>query len=224
MMRVLQTSTRNTSGKWRRRKKPMNRQQRPSTSSEIPGAPRFCQGKRSTRPLPYHGFRVRWRCRRDISLSVKPISIGSMHYPSLHPPRIIHPSNIQWSPVFFPLTDGPSRVAVAYSSMEFRGSTVDLPMYSFIWNTENPNKPEMTLRPPSSNVSLEYNPKVVFTTWWWRDKLHKEAQTIVISFHYVYSKDSHILIGGCYNGQLAFWDTRKGPMPVGLYLSVCQSP
>ena len=57
-------------------------------------------------------------------------------------------------------TDGPSRVAVAYSSLEFRGSTVDLPMYSFIWNTENPNKPESTLRPPSSNVSLEYNPKV----------------------------------------------------------------
>ena len=27
-------------------------------------------------------------------------------------------------------------------------------------------------------------------------------------------QDSHILIGGCYNGQLAFWDTRKGPMPV----------
>jgi len=88
-------------------------------------------------------------------------------------------TSISWFP------DGPSKVAVAYSSLEFRGSTVDLPMYSFIWNTENPNKPESTLRPPSSNVSLEYNPK-----------------------------DSHILIGGCYNGQLAFWDTRKGPMPV----------
>lgn len=88
-------------------------------------------------------------------------------------------TSISWFP------DGPSKAAVAYSSLEFRGSTVDLPMYSYIWNMENPNKPEMTLRPPSSNVSLEYNPK-----------------------------DSHILIGGCYNGQLAFWDTRKGPMPV----------
>ena len=31
--------------------------------------------------------------------------------------------------------------------------------YSYIWDTENPNKPEMGLRPPSSIVSLEYNPK-----------------------------------------------------------------
>ena len=66
--RVFQTSTRNTSGKWRRRKKPTSRRRRPSTSSEIPGAPRFCQGKRSTRPLRYHGFRVRRRQRSDISM------------------------------------------------------------------------------------------------------------------------------------------------------------
>uniref|UniRef100_A0A8C0FKW8 Dynein intermediate chain 2, axonemal n=1 Tax=Bubo bubo TaxID=30461 RepID=A0A8C0FKW8_BUBBB len=50
---------------------------------------------------------------------------------------------------------------------------------------ENPNKPELVLKPSSPLVCLEYNPK-----------------------------DSHVLVGGCYNGQLAYWDTRKGGLPV----------
>lgn len=77
---------------------------------------------------------------------------------------------------------------------------------------ENPNRPEMTLKPASALVCLDYNPK-----------------------------DSHILVGGCYNGQiggfrsrlmdrwftvrgqvyqpvgvfvLAYWDTRRGNQPV----------
>lgn len=39
--------------------------------------------------------------------------------------------------------------------------------------SENPNKPEMTLKPMSALICLEYNPK-----------------------------DSHTLVGGCYNGQI----------------------
>ncbi len=42
-----------------------------------------------------------------------------------------------------------------------------------IFVSENPNKPEMTLKPVSPLVCLEYNPK-----------------------------DSHVLIGGQYNGQI----------------------
>lgn len=38
---------------------------------------------------------------------------------------------------------------------------------------ENPNKPEIVLKPSSPLVTLEYNPK-----------------------------DSHVLLGGCYNGQI----------------------
>lgn len=80
--------------------------------------------------------------------------------------------------------------------------------------TENPNRPEMMLKPVSPLVCLDYNPK-----------------------------DSHTLAGGCYNGQiggfrstlalrevsfchqvylpecvfgLAFWDTRRGSQPVEL--------
>lgn len=42
-----------------------------------------------------------------------------------------------------------------------------------IFISENPNKPELALKPVSPLVCLEYNPK-----------------------------DPHILVGGCYNGQL----------------------
>ncbi|GAB5581266.1 dynein axonemal intermediate chain 2 isoform X1 [Prionailurus iriomotensis] len=53
----------------------------------------------------------------------------------------------------------------------------------FVCFIENPNKPEIVLKPSSPLVTLEYNPK-----------------------------DSHVLLGGCYNGQLACWDTRKGSL------------
>ncbi|BHF69983.1 Dynein intermediate chain 2, axonemal [Sparganum proliferum] len=43
----------------------------------------------------------------------------------------------------------------------------------------------MVMKPSSPLVSIEFNPK-----------------------------DTHTLIGGCYNGQLAFWDRRKGSVPV----------
>ena len=46
-------------------------------------------------------------------------------------------------------------------------------VHHFFAYTENPNKPELTLKPVSPIVCLEYNPK-----------------------------DSHVLVGGCYNGQI----------------------
>ncbi|XP_033755651.1 dynein intermediate chain 3, ciliary-like [Pecten maximus] len=88
-------------------------------------------------------------------------------------------TNLSWFP------DGPRKLAVAYCNMEFQGSSPDTSMESYIWDVENPNKPEMTLKPVSPLVCLEYNPK-----------------------------DSHVLLGGCYNGQIAYWDTRKGSQPV----------
>lgn len=44
--------------------------------------------------------------------------------------------------------------------------------------SENPNRPEIALKPSSPVVTLEYNPK-----------------------------DSHVLLGGCYNGQIG----ERGP-------------
>jgi len=55
--------------------------------------------------------------------------------------------------------------------------------------SENPNKPEMTLKPTSPLVCLEYNPK-----------------------------DAHILVGGQYNGQVVYWDTRKSSQPFDMTL------
>ncbi|XP_062381957.1 dynein axonemal intermediate chain 2 [Sardina pilchardus] len=88
-------------------------------------------------------------------------------------------TSLSWHP------DGSRKLAVAYSSLEFQRTTQDMCYDSYIWDIENPNKPDMTLKPVSPLVCLEYNPK-----------------------------DSHVLIGGSYNGQLAYWDTRKGSQPV----------
>lgn len=57
---------------------------------------------------------------------------------------------------------------------------------------ENPNKPEVTLQPDIPIVCLEYNPK-----------------------------DSHSLVSGLFNGQLAFWDLRKGSEPVEMSPPEC---
>ncbi|XP_062472857.1 dynein axonemal intermediate chain 2 [Pezoporus occidentalis] len=77
------------------------------------------------------------------------------------------------------------KLAVAYSILEFQQSKKDMSLDSYIWDLENSSRPEMVLKPPSPLVTLEYNPK-----------------------------DSFVLVGGCYNGQMAYWDTRKGQVPV----------
>ncbi|XP_039265047.1 dynein intermediate chain 3, ciliary-like [Styela clava] len=90
-------------------------------------------------------------------------------------------THLSWYP------DGSKKLAVAYSNLEFQRSSPNTSFDSYIWDVENPNKPELTLKPVSPLVCLEYNPK-----------------------------DSHVLVGGCYNGQIAYWDTRKGSHPVEL--------
>lgn len=55
----------------------------------------------------------------------------------------------------------------------------------FLAEPDRPNTPDFTLSPSSPLVSVRYNPK-----------------------------DVHILLGGCYNGQVAIWDTRKGSRPI----------
>ncbi|KFZ55564.1 Dynein intermediate chain 2, axonemal, partial [Antrostomus carolinensis] len=88
-------------------------------------------------------------------------------------------THLSWHP------DTCKKLAVAYSSLEFQHNMKDMSFDSFIWDLENPHKPELVLKPSSPLMTLEYNPK-----------------------------DSHILVGGCYNGQIAYWDTRKGELPV----------
>jgi len=81
--------------------------------------------------------------------------------------------------------DGARKLAVAYSILEFQKATSDTCLDSYIWDIEYPNKPEMTLKSVSPLVSLEYNPK-----------------------------DQNIIVAGFYNGQIGYWDIRKGGQPV----------
>ena len=57
-------------------------------------------------------------------------------------------------------------------------------MKSYIWDVNNPNTPDMELVPSSPLCCLEYNPK-----------------------------DTHVLVGGSYNGLVSMFDTRKGTAP-----------
>ncbi|XP_072226733.1 dynein axonemal intermediate chain 2 [Leuresthes tenuis] len=88
-------------------------------------------------------------------------------------------TGLSWHP------DGGRKLAAAYSCLEFQKTSRDMCLDSYIWDVENPNRPEMTLKPVSLLVCLDYNPK-----------------------------DSHTLVGGSYNGQIVYWDTRRGSQPV----------
>ncbi|NWS12671.1 DNAI2 protein, partial [Pachyramphus minor] len=88
-------------------------------------------------------------------------------------------THLAWHP------DACKELAVAYCSLEFQDSRRDISFDSYIWDLENPYKPELTLMLSSPVVTLEYN-----------------------------SKDWHHLLGGCYNGQIVYWDTRKGGLPM----------
>jgi dynein intermediate chain 2 len=56
-----------------------------------------------------------------------------------------------------------------------------MPKQSYIWNLNNPNKPEKTLEPPSPLCTMAFN-----------------------------HKNYDIVVGGSYNGSLSFFDLRKG--------------
>ncbi|TPX42236.1 hypothetical protein SeMB42_g02765 [Synchytrium endobioticum] len=81
--------------------------------------------------------------------------------------------------------DDGHKMAVAYSCLQFQGTPSSMPAESYIWDIENPNTPDQSLIPPNPLVCIKYNPK-----------------------------DPHVLVGGSYNGLVAYWDTRKGSYPV----------
>lgn len=88
-------------------------------------------------------------------------------------------SSIAWEP------EG-HRFAVTYVSCDFyRLPTASCA--SYIWDLENSNDPELTIRSPVPLVDLTFSPR-----------------------------NSNILAGGLLNGQVGFWDRRKGRTPVAL--------
>jgi len=81
--------------------------------------------------------------------------------------------------------DGAPKLAVSYSIQQFQATPPDMPLDSYIWDVNSPNQPDAKLIPTSALTALVYNPR---------------------------SPDH--LVGGCYNGLVAFWDLRKGASPV----------
>ncbi|CAG5025617.1 unnamed protein product [Parnassius apollo] len=83
-------------------------------------------------------------------------------------------------------TDGGARLAAAHADVEFMRNNRTLQL-SYIWDIENANAPELKIKPPQPLLDLQYNPR-----------------------------DQHTLVGGMMNGQVGWWDTRKGSDPVGV--------
>lgn len=73
------------------------------------------------------------------------------------------------------------RVGVAYAMLRFQQMPPKMPLNSYIWNLNNPNFPEKTLSPQSALCTMVFN-----------------------------HKNSEVIVGGSYNGSLAFFDFRKG--------------
>jgi len=80
--------------------------------------------------------------------------------------------------------DGGNRLAVAYSSIGFQAIGPDASYESYIWDVEQPNSPELALKPPSMAVCVEYNPK-----------------------------DPNQILSGLHSGQVCVWDVRAGGVP-----------
>lgn len=81
--------------------------------------------------------------------------------------------------------DGARKVAISYSVMQFQRQPIGMSLSSYIWDISNPNFPELELTPASPLSVLDFNPK-----------------------------DPHILLGGCYNGLIQYFDDRKGSAAV----------
>ena len=81
--------------------------------------------------------------------------------------------------------DSARKLAVAFSMLGFQQLPEDAPLASYIWDMGNPNVPELELTPQSQLTVLNYN-----------------------------LKDPQHLGAGQYNGQLAYFDIRKGSLPI----------
>ena len=73
------------------------------------------------------------------------------------------------------------RVGVAYATMAFQQTPAFMSKQSYIWNLNNPNSPEKTLDPTSPLTCLSFSQKI-----------------------------TDLVVGGSYNGSLAFFDQKRG--------------
>lgn len=81
--------------------------------------------------------------------------------------------------------EGPTKLVGSYSNLHFQRSTDEMPMSSFVWDISERNVPLTELRTPSPMVCCQYN-----------------------------QRNADLIVGGCYNGIMNYYDLRKGPTPV----------
>jgi len=81
--------------------------------------------------------------------------------------------------------DNPFKIAVSYCILQFQKMSKTIPLNSYIWDIRNSEGPDCTIKPQSPLVTTAFNPK----------------------------SPEH-LVGGCYSGQIGFWDLRKGETPI----------
>ncbi|XP_050671885.1 dynein axonemal intermediate chain 2 [Leptidea sinapis] len=79
-----------------------------------------------------------------------------------------------------------ARLASASADVDTLRNSRNL-QFSYIWDIENANAPELIIKPPHPLLDLQYNPR-----------------------------DQHTLVGGMSNGQVGWWDMRKGGEPVSI--------
>ncbi|KAI5645454.1 dynein intermediate chain 3, ciliary [Phthorimaea operculella] len=82
--------------------------------------------------------------------------------------------------------EGGARMASAHADVDLVKS-VRSQQFSYIWDIENANAPELVIKPPQPLLDLQYN-----------------------------ARDPNILVGGMMNGQVGWWDMRKGGEPAGI--------
>lgn len=81
--------------------------------------------------------------------------------------------------------DGAHKLVVSYSIMQFQQQPANMPISSYIWDVSNPNTPEYEMIPTSQLCCAKFN-----------------------------MKDANLVGCGQYNGQLTYFDIRKGNHPV----------
>ncbi|GLC43800.1 Dynein [Pleodorina starrii] len=77
------------------------------------------------------------------------------------------------------------KVVIAYSILQFQQQPAGMPLSSYIWDVNNPNTPEYEMVPTSQICCAKFN-----------------------------LKDNNLVGAGQYNGQMAYFDVRKGNGPV----------
>uniref|UniRef100_A0A8C8CLY3 Dynein intermediate chain 3, ciliary n=1 Tax=Oncorhynchus tshawytscha TaxID=74940 RepID=A0A8C8CLY3_ONCTS len=138
----------------------------------------------------------------------------------LNPNKIKHTAtSLSWHP------DGSRKLAVAYSSLEFLKVFKDISYNSDIWNIENRNKPEMTLKPVSPLVCLEYKPPKTLTSWseiatmarsvaaYWDTRKEHSHRDPVYKVIWLQSKTGTDTFSASKDGQVLGWDIRKMSEP-----------